>query len=80
MLPSISSYYIIFKKPLCKCLLLLLWLKILKITLFFIPINQDQFWGSNAKVCVTHPIHRNIAIIINDFQQKYVVLKPMRLL
>ena len=42
------------------------------------PINQDQFWGSNAKVCVTYPIHANVAIIVNDFQQKYVVLKAMR--
>ena len=59
-------------------LFLLLWVKILKITLFFMPINQDQFWGSNAKVCVTYPIHANLAILINDFQQKYVVLKAMR--
>ena len=42
------------------------------------PIHQDQFWGSNAKVCVTYSIHANVAIIINDFQQKYVVLKAMR--
>ena len=42
------------------------------------PINQDQFWGSNAKVCVTYPIHANVAIIITNFQQKYVVLKAMR--
>ena len=42
------------------------------------PINQDQFWGSNAKVCVTWPIHANVAIVISDFQQKYVVLKAMR--
>ena len=42
------------------------------------PIYQDEFWGSNAKVCVTYSIHANVAIIINDFQQKYVVLKAMR--
>ena len=42
------------------------------------PINQDQFWGSNAKVCVTLLIHVNVAIVISDFQQKYVVLKAMR--
>ena len=42
------------------------------------PINQDQFWGSNAKVCVTYPINVNVAIIISDFQQKYVVLIAMR--
>ena len=42
------------------------------------PINQDQFWGSNAKVCVTYPINANVAIIISDFQQKYVVLTAMR--
>ena len=42
------------------------------------PINQDQFWGSNAKVCVTYPINANVAIIISDSQQKYVVLKAMR--
>ena len=59
-------------------LFLLLWVKILKITLFFMPINQDQFWGSNAKVCVTYPIHANVAIIISDFQQKYILLKDMR--
>ena len=41
-------------------------------------INQDQFWGSNAKVGVTHPINANVAIIISDSQQKYVVLKAMR--
>ena len=23
------------------------------------PINQDQFGGSNAKVCVTYPINAN---------------------
>ena len=40
------------------------------------PINQDQFWGSNAKVCVTYPNNANLAIIIGDSQQKYVVLKP----
>ena len=42
------------------------------------PINQDQFLGSNAKVCVTYPINDNVAIIITDFQQKYVVLTAMR--
>jgi hypothetical protein len=36
------------------------------------PNNQDQFLGSNAKVCVTYPINANFAIIISDFQQKYV--------
>ena len=41
------------------------------------PINQEQFWGSNAKECVTYPINVNVAIIIDiviticysDFQQ-----------
>ena len=42
------------------------------------PINQGQFLGSNAKICVTYPINANIAIIISDFQQKYVVVKAMR--
>ena len=42
------------------------------------PINQDQFWGSNVKVCVIYPINANVAIIISDFQQKYVVLTAMR--
>ena len=42
------------------------------------PINQDQFLGYNAKVCVTYPINANVAIIITDFQQKYVVLTAMR--
>ena len=46
--------------------------------MFFMPINQDQFLGSNAKVCVTYPINANVAIIITDFQQKYVVLTAMR--
>ena len=55
-----------------------MWLKTLKITLFFIPIYQDEFWGSNAKVCVTYPINANVAIIISDSQQKYVMLKAMR--
>ena len=41
-------------------------------------INQDQFWGSNAKVCVTCPLNVNIAIIVSDPQQKYVALKAMR--
>ena len=42
------------------------------------PINQDQFWGSNAKVCVTCPKNTNFAIIVGDSQQKYAVLKVMR--
>ena len=42
------------------------------------PFNQDWFWGSNAKVCVTYPINANVAIIIGDSQQKYVVLEAMR--
>ena len=42
------------------------------------PINQDQLLGSNAKVWVTYPINANVAIIITNFQQKYVVLKAMR--
>ena len=42
------------------------------------PIYQDEFWGSNAKVCVTYPINANVAIIITDFQQKYVLLTAMR--
>ena len=42
------------------------------------PIYQDEFWGSNAKVCVTYPINANVAIIISDSQQKYVMLKAMR--
>ena len=42
------------------------------------PINQDQFWGSNAKVCVTYPINANVVIFDSDSQQKYVVLKVMR--
>ena len=41
------------------------------------PINQDQFWGSNAKVCVTYPNNANFAIIIGDSKQKSVVLKPL---
>jgi hypothetical protein len=44
------------------------------------PINQDQYLGSNAKVCVTYPINANFAIIISDFQQKYVVVKSKILL
>ena len=46
--------------------------------MFSMPINQDQFWDSNAKVCVTYPNNANFAIIIGDSQQKYVVLKAMR--
>jgi hypothetical protein len=42
------------------------------------PINQDQFLGFNSKVGVTYPINANVAIIITNFQQKYVVLKAMR--
>ena len=42
------------------------------------PIYQDEFWGSNTKVCVTYPINANISIIISDSQQKYIVLKAMR--
>ena len=42
------------------------------------PINQDQFWGSNAKVCVTYPINANFSTFFSDSQQKYVVLKAMR--
>ena len=30
------------------------------------PIYQDEFWGSNAKACVTYPINANVAIIISD--------------
>ena len=41
------------------------------------PINQDQLWGSNVKVCVIYPINTNFAIIIGDSQQKYVVLIAM---
>ena len=42
------------------------------------PIYQDEFWGSNAKVGVTYPINANVAIIISDSQQKYVVFKAVR--
>ena len=42
------------------------------------PINQDQFWGSIAKIYVTWPIQANVAIVISDFQQKYILLKAMR--
>ena len=43
------------------------------------PINQDQFWGSNAKVCVSYAINANqCCYIISDSQQKYVVLNAMR--
>ena len=42
------------------------------------PTNQDQFLGYNAKICVIYPINANIAIIISDFQQKYVVLIAIR--
>ena len=44
------------------------------------PINQDQFLGSNAKVCTCILAHKNanFAIIISDFKQKYVVAKVMR--
>ena len=42
------------------------------------PIYQDEFWGSNAKVCVTYPINANFAIIFSGFQQKYIALKAMR--
>ena len=41
------------------------------------PINQDQLWGSNAKVCVIYPIKTNFGIIIGNSQQKYVVLIAM---
>ena len=42
------------------------------------PINQDQFLGSNANLCVTYPINANVAIVISNFHQKYVVVKAMR--
>ena len=42
------------------------------------PINQNKFLGSNAKVCITYPINANFAMIISDFRQKYVVVKAMR--
>ena len=42
------------------------------------PINQDQLLGSNAKECVNYLINDNFAIIISDFQQKYVEVKAMR--
>ena len=42
------------------------------------PINQDQFWGSNAKVCVTYPINANLAILLVIFNKKYVVLIAIR--
>ena len=42
------------------------------------PINQDQFWDSNAKIWVTYPINANIAIISVIFNKKYVVVKAMR--
>ena len=42
------------------------------------PINQDQFWDSNAKIWVTYPINANIAIILVIFNKKYVVVKAMR--
>ena len=41
------------------------------------PINQGQFLGSNER-CVTYPINANIAIIISNFQQKYVAFTAMR--
>ena len=40
------------------------------------PIYQDEFQGSNAKVCVT--LNANGAIIISDSQQKYLVFKTIR--
>ena len=42
------------------------------------PIYQDEFLGSNAKACVTYRINVNVAIIISDSQQKYVVLIALR--
>ena len=42
------------------------------------PINQDQFLGSNANLCVTYPINVNVAIVISNFHQKYVVVKAKR--
>ena len=42
------------------------------------PINQDKFWGSNTKVCVTHFINAYIAMIVSDSQQNYVVLKAIK--
>ena len=42
------------------------------------PINQDQFLGSNANLCVTYPINANVAIVISNFHQKYAVVKAMR--
>ena len=42
------------------------------------PINQDQIWDSNAKIWVTYPINANIALIISNFQQKYVAFIAMR--
>ena len=64
--------------PFFICLYLLLWLKTFKTRLFFMPINQDQFWDSNAKIWVTYPINANIAIISVIFNKKYVVVKAMR--
>ena len=42
------------------------------------PINQGQFLGSNANLCVTYTINTNIAIVICNFHQKYVVVKATR--
>ena len=41
------------------------------------PMNQDPFWGSNTKLCVTYSINANVTITISDSQQKQVVLKAM---
>ena len=42
------------------------------------PINQDQFLGSNANLCVTYNRNANVAIVISNFNQKYAVVKAMR--
>ena len=42
------------------------------------PINQDQFLGSNANLCVTYHINVNVAIVISNFHQKCVVVEAMR--
>ena len=42
------------------------------------PINQDQFCGPKAKVCLTYLINAKVVVFITDSQQKYVVLRAIR--
>ena len=67
-----------FQRNFLICWFLLLWLKTIRIMLFFMPICPSQLLSHYEKIMCYLSYSANAFITISDFQQIYVEVKTLR--